>query len=298
MKRLLVNTFLTVLTFTLLLANAAGAQKKLDTEKENLLGPVRSIRSQMTDYIDGKLGGKTRTKQLDIVTYDANGNEVERTIYNDYGFLVGKETHCHDANGNLIESVLADPKGVVMERRVYSYEFGKLTQIVSYGGKGNAELKQVNSFGETGQLSEETYYNPKKPAGKTVYNYDKKGNVSQVAFYLANGSKATAPIGPCLGAHRVTYSYNEKNMPAMVVAYESDGQLKKSWQYTYNHKGQIAKDRQESAWSRTTFVYSYEYDSHGNWTKRIANVNEKSKLTSRKPSEWRTIISREIVYVH
>jgi len=286
----------TVVTLTLLLFNLAGTQKKPDREKENLLGAVRSVRSQMADYIDGKLQEKGRTKQLDIVTYDAKGNEVERTIYDDYGFLIGKEVHTHDANGNLIESVLSDPKGVVMERRVYAYDNGKVTEVVSYGEKHNVGLKQVNSYGEHGRLREEIYYDSKKAIGKTVYKYDEKGNISEVAFYLANDSKAVAPIGPCLGAHRVTYAYDEKGKPIKVVAYEPNGELKKSWRYSYNLKGQIAEDIRESAWSRTTFVYTYEYDSHGNWIKQIAIVNDQSKLSQMEPHERKTIISREIAY--
>ena len=286
----------TVLTLTLLLSNSAGAQKKPDRGKENLLGAVRSVRSQMTDFIDEKLQEKGRTKQLDVVTYDTKGNEVERTIYNDYGFLVGKEVRTHDAKSNLIESILSDPKGAVMERRVYTYDNDKLTQIVSSDGKGNVGLKQANSYGDSGRLREETYYDPKKAVGKPVYKYDGKGNISEVAFYLANGSKAVAPIGPCLGAHKVTYSYDEKGRPIKVVAYEADGELKKSWQYSYNLKGQVAEDIRESAWSRTKFVYTYEYDSHGNWIKQIATVNDQSKLSQMEPHERKTIISREIAY--
>lgn len=286
----------TALTLTLLLSNSAGAQKKPDREKENLLGAVRSVRSQMTDFIDEKLQEKGRTKQLDVVTYDTKGNEAERTIYNDYGFLVGKEVRTHDAKGNLIESILSDPKGAVMERRVYTYDNDKLTQIVSSDGKGNVGLKQANSYGENGRLREETYYDPKKAVGKTVYKYDEKGSISEVAFYLANDTKAVAPIGPCLGAHRVTYSYDEKGRPIKVVAYEPDGELKKSWQYSYNLKGQVAEDIRESAWSRTRFVYTYEYDSHGNWIKQIATVNDQSKLSQMEPHERKTIISREIAY--
>lgn len=285
-----------VLTLSLLLFNLAGAQKKLDRENENLLGAVRSVRSQQTDYLDGNLHKQGRTRQLDMVIYDAKGNEAERTIYDDYGFLVGNEVHTHDANGNLIESILSDDKGVVMERRVYTYDKGKLTQIIIYDGKGNAGLKQVNSYNEDDQLREETYYDPNKAAGKTVYKYDERGNISEVAFYLASGSKAVAPIGPCLDAHRVTYSYDEKGRPLKVVAYKTNGELKRSWQYSYNPKGQIAEDIREDVWSRTTFVYAYEYDSHGNWIKQIATVNDQSKLSQMGPDEWKTMITREIAY--
>ena len=172
----------TALSLTLLLFTPAGAQKKSDREEENLLGAVRSVSSQTTDFVDGKLQEKGRPRRLDVVTYDPKGNETERTIYDDYGFLVGKEVHTHDAHGNLMESVLSDPKGAVIGRRTYAYDNGKLTQVVSYDGKGNVGLKQVDSYGENGRLREETHYDPKKAVGKTIYKHDEKGNVSEAAF--------------------------------------------------------------------------------------------------------------------
>jgi hypothetical protein len=285
-----------VLTLTLLLSNSVGAQKNTDREKENLLGAVRSVRSQMMDYIGGKLQEKGRAKQLDTVTYDTSGNEVERVIYDGYGFLVGKEIHTLDAKGNRTESILSDPKGVVMERRVYTYENSTLIQILSYDGKGNIGLKQVNSYDANGRLREQTYYDPNKAAGKTIYKYDGKGKVSEAAFFRADDSKAVAPIGPCLGAHRVTYFYDEADRPIKVVAYEPDGKVKKSWQYSYNPKGQVVEDKREDVWSQVRFVYTYEYDSQGNWIKQIATVNHQSKLSPTEPYERKTVIIREITY--
>ncbi len=284
------------LTITLLLFTSANAQKKTDREKAHLFGAVRTVRSEMVNYLGGKLQEKGQAKQLDTVTYDINGSEVERTIYSDYGFLIGKEIRTFDAKGNLIESVLSDDKGAVMERRVYTYDTGKLAQIISYDVKGNVGLKQVNSYDANKRLKEETYFNPKIAVGKTVYKYNEKGEISEVAFYLADGSKAIAPIGPCLGAHKVIYNYDGNNKPSKVVAYEPDGEVKKSWQYTYNSKGLLVEDIRESTWSSLKFVYTYEYDSQGNWVKQISNAISKSKLSQIEPFERKTVISREITY--
>ena len=97
---------LRALTLVLLLINPAVAQKA-DREKEGLLGAVHSVRSQ-TAYLDETSKEKERTKQLDTVTYDTNGNESVRIIYDDYGFLVGTEVHTHDPKDNLTESILSD----------------------------------------------------------------------------------------------------------------------------------------------------------------------------------------------
>lgn len=268
---------LSILTITFLLFISANAQQKTDREKANLLGKVKIIRSEMVSYLGGKLQENGQTKKLDAVTYDVNGNEAERIIYDDYGFLVGKEVRTFDAKSNLAESILSDEKGVVIERRVYTFEDSKLVQTISYDAKGNVVLKQVYSYDANKRLKEETYFNSKIAVGKTVYKYNEKGDVSEVAFYLADGSKAVAPIGPCLGAHKIIYIYGNNNKPSKVVAYEPDGEVKKSWQYSYNSKGLLVEDTRESAWSNLKFVYAYEYDSQGNWIKQppvlLANQN-------------------------
>ena len=286
---------LRVLTLVLLLINLAVAQNA-DREKEGLLGAVHSVRSQTADYLDDNSKEKGRTKQLDTVTYDPNGNESERIIYDDYGFLVGKEVHTHDAKNNLIESILSDPKGVVMERTTYTHDNGKLVQIITYDGKGRAVLRQVNSHDAQGRIRDETYYDPKNAIGKTTYEYNEKGNISEVGFYLASGSKAVAPIGPCLGAHKVIYSYDGKGKPNKVVAYEPGGEMKKSWTYIYNPKGQVAEDIRESVWSSTKFIFTYEYDSKGNWIKRTATVSDQTKLSDTGAHQRKTVTSREITY--
>jgi len=65
--------------------------------------------------------------------------------------------------------------------------------------------------------------------------------------------------------------------------------MKKSWTYIYNPKGQVAEDVRESVWSSTRFIYTYEYDSKGNWIKRIATVTDQSKLSDTGAHERKTV---------
>jgi hypothetical protein len=285
-----------VLTLPLLLFALAAAQKGPDRDEEGLLGAVRSVRSQMTEYGAGEPHGRGRSRAMDSVTYDAKGNEVERTIYDDYGYLVGKEVRTHGADGNPIESVMSDPEGAVMERQVYAYSDGKLARIVHYDGQGDVGLSEVSSYGDEGRLREVTYYEGKEAVGKTGYGYDGKGRVAETAFYLKDGSRAVAPIGPCLGAHRMTFAYDDKDRPARVLAYDPDGNLVKTQLYSYNGRGQIAEDLREDAWSHTAFIYAYEYDSRGNWIKQISTVTDRPKAGRAMTGERKIIISRELVY--
>jgi hypothetical protein len=291
-----------------LLSSSLGAARQPDREEADLLGAVRSVQSRMTDYADGAAQDEASVRQLGSVAYDSKGNEVERTVYDDYGFLVGKEARTFDAGGNLVESVLSDPKGKVLERQVYAYADGRLAQIVYHDGGGKAGLREIHSYAAAGRLGDVTYFEGKEAVGRTAYGYDDEGRVAEVAFYLADGSRAVAPIGPCLGAHRMTTSYDEMGRPVEVVAYEPDGDKKKTWLYAYNSKGQLADDRREDASSITIFAYTYEYDSRGNWTRQIAIMTGQRKPSPQmavvehlmeapeEPYERRTIISREIAY--
>lgn len=294
MRFISIKKICVIITLLLLFFDLVNAQKT-DKEKAGLLGAVKTISSKITTYLDGNLLSTGQTKQQDSVTYDKIGNEIERVVYDDYGFLVGKEVRTF-SSANLIGTVLSDTKNVLMEKQTYSYENTRLAQILSLDDKGNVYLKQLHTYDIKGRLSEETYYVNDKAAGKTVYQYDAKGNISEVAFYLADSSKAIAPIGPCLGAHKITYSYNENSQTTGVTAYETDGKIRQSWQYTYNAKRNLAEDIRESVYSRRKFVYTYEYDPNGNWIKQTAAITDLQKSGESKPSERKTVLTREITY--
>lgn len=279
-----------------LLFNSANAQKKPDKDNENLLGPVKSVQSELLDFDPQDPGRIIRTKQRDIVTYDTKGNEIERTIYDTYGFFAAKQRYSYDANGNLTDSAMYDEKGVIMERQAYTYTNGNLTQIAGTDAAGAASYKEVHSYDDKGRIRESTHSIQNKTFGKTVYKYDQKGNLSEVAFYTPEGTKADAPIGPCSGAHRITYTYDTTNKPVQIVSFETDGKQQRSWNYTYDSKGQLAKDVRDSEFSRTTYTYTYEYDPHGNWTKQFGTAQTQPKTFDDKPHERKTVISRKITY--
>ena len=282
------------LTFTFLLFFSAVAQEKSDREKANLLGPVRSVRLQTTGYRDETLKQSLGVADSATVTYDEKGNEVECITV--LAGLFGKEVRKYDAKGNLIECVVSNDSGV-HERKVYAYENGKLVRIVGYDADGKLEWKQFNSYGKDGLLLEEKYLIGEKAYGKTIFKYDKIGNLSELAFYAPNGAKALALIGPCRGAHRVTYAYNEQRQPLKVSHYETNGEVSWSWQYSYDSKGLITAESIGYYSSKQTSVYVYEYDSRGNWIKKTTTQAPGPKRPPDiPPPSTASVTSREITY--
>jgi YD repeat-containing protein len=282
-----------ILLFAASLFNSANAQKKSDRETAGLLGAVKSVSSKQTSYSSVTAKEEGQTKQQDTVTYDKAGNEIERIVYDDYGFLIGKETRTFNAINNLLETILADPQGATMEKQVFSYTNNKLTQIVTSDDKGATTMRQVNTYDAKNQLTEETYYLTDKPFGKTTLKYDARGNLAEVFFNLADGTKTVAPVGPALGAHREVYTYNAKDQLTAIVSYLPDGKVQRDWKYVYNAKGSISEDLRTTPLSRKKLVYTYEYDTAGNWIKQTGILSD---LSNTKSPDRKIIVTREITY--
>jgi hypothetical protein len=274
---------------------ASAAAQKTDRENAGLLGAVKSVSSKQTSYSGVNSKEEGQTKQRDTVTYNKIGNEIERVVYDDYGVLVGKEIRTFNAANNLIESVLSDPQNALMEKQVFSYASSRLVQIVTTDDRGVVNLKQVNTYDSKNQLAAETYSVADRAFGKTIFKYDARGNLSEVAFFLADGTKAVAPVGPCLGAHREVYAYNEKDQLTGIKSYLPDGKIQRDWQYVYNAKGSISEDIRSTPPSRRKFVYTYEYDTKDNWIKQTGIFSDLT-ANATNPPERKVVVTREITY--
>jgi hypothetical protein len=275
----------------------AAAQTNIDRETAGLFGPVRSVKTKELDSL-GKL-----KQNGDLVTYDQAGHEISREMVSDYGEAMGKVSQTFDAQGILTESAWADPKGKVISRDVFTYKDGKIIQQLTYNGAGALVEKTVKRYDAGRRLDADIYHTPDgRAVARSVYKY-KEGNVPvEVAFFRADGRKATAPVGPCLGAHRITYTYDTKGRVAAKEVFEGDGTLKKSYQYKYDDKGNFMEYVVRDIWgTTTTFVYEYLFDPRGNWIKQTSTGTSKdsgkfSTSVKSEPYVRTKVTTREITY--
>ncbi len=273
------NKLAIIFILTILVSVSAAAQKKTDRDQAFLSGPVKTVRSSSVKFSGEKPTGSGRRKEEDTVTYDRTGNEIERIMISDYGFPIGKQTQSYNSQGSLSETVFVDEKGLLQEKTVYVYEHGKLAQILSYDAKRSLREKTVRIYDPKGKFTDEVYYDPTTARAKTVFVYDGKDNAVEMSFFLIDGRKATAPLGPCFGGHRVVYTYNDKGQAITKTVYDTNGTIKKSWQYVYNEKGLYAEYTQKSSGSTIRYVFGYEYDAKGNWIKEtITSESDMSEM--------------------
>ena len=263
--------FALIFLLTTLPAITVG-QRTSDRDEANLVGPVKTV-AERTGFTP------TDTDETgDRVKYDPRGNEIERVMVSDFGEVMGKRLQTFDDSGVLDKTLYLDAKGKLREETRYKYADGRLAEILRYDSNGVLREKTSRSYDRAGLLVEETYFDPSVARAKTVFRND-NGNAVEVAFFLKNGEKAIAPVGPCLGAHRVTLRYDAKGRVIAKAVFEPDGSEKKSWTYEYNDKGDLSTVLLKSGSTKSVTTYSYEHDPVGNWIKRkLVNEGEDGML--------------------
>ena len=285
-------------------AHGTTAQvRQTDRDKANLFGPVRSVTSTSTEFTGDKIEGKGFSrKPPESVSYDEAGNELEEQMVSDFGEQMGKTLNKFDTDHRLLESRWLDPNGKVVRKDVFTYTDGRLKEITTFDDNNVLREKTVHVYDEKARLIEEVYYDPAKPVAQTVYKYIQRGTQpAETAFFLIDGRRATAPVGPCLGAHRITSSFDEKGRVLTQDVFEDTGALKKEYRWTYDDRSNVTTYTSKSPSSTVTFVYSYEFDAKGNWIKQIARGTSKENGLDvfGKPAApyIRTVVTtRKIVY--
>ena len=112
---------------------------------------------------------------------------------------------------------------------------------------------------------------------------DSNGNVIEMLLIDNDGSEG----------NRIVWKYDEKGNSIERWLYTSDGKLNSRSTSSFNDKGYEDKAVAEDPNSSKTYIsYSYEYDSQGNWIKRVESVltatNDKQSYVP-KYVQYRTI---------
>jgi len=244
---------ISAIILTLLISLSALAQKQqTDREADGLKGAVKTVVTE-----EAKLGDDTgrlveyERKPESEVAYDADGNHVSRKAY--------------DYTGALFELV--------------SYRRVKGDKVAIYGDvenkNGIVEMSVPANQPKRRSDSQYTY--------KFKYKYDKDGNVSEEAWYRNDGSLW------------LKYVYKVKGTRKEELVYSEDGSLNQKYAYNLNDKGDkvemlVYDTEKNSVGSKETYKY-VEFDSKGNWTKRITSEGEKESNFSLRPLKvtYRTI---------
>lgn len=299
--------FLATLTIAFA-AEANLAQLQLVREKPAAPGTVRTIRAEKrqlstnasyqtdvlvaTTILDHKNrllevaeylpGGNPDTKLA--LTYDQNGNEIERTYYL-HDEVSGRSILRYDARNRKIEELSLFRNGKVRSKLTYKYD-GRGNQV-GFELKPNGET--VKRFAATldrrgNELERVEYKDDGTREGRYVNRYDNAGNrVSEIHYYTKAGK---------ISSSRETFVY-DRNRQVIESSLYFDGVLESKKAYKRDARGNQLEKIETDSKQRIVVKesWSYEFDPEGN-PARIS-VSEYNAKTPGKPlqreSEFRLI---------
>jgi hypothetical protein len=263
---------------------------------------VRSIRTARTGVFDNN-GEVTESDPIVIAyVFDPNGKVKEELVdaSPDYSNYKAKRVFIYDRTDTLRERVSYDPQDKVVERSPIIYdEKGRLSQT-SYWAFINLDAGEpwlfttkysYSSAGRTVELVVATR-DGRKVSMRDVTTCDLAGNPRSTEHFVADKLNS-----------RMTYEYDSQGRLASWVERPSDGGGETRENYSYDPAGNLIEKAQYKDESTPTVyreVYSYEFDSHGNWTKQaessemyIIESGKKKILSSLSP---RGLVRRTITY--
>lgn len=250
-----------------ILAGCYTQQKENDLAIANLKGNVKSVKELSFKAKDefGRIikGDRARASdfQKDVfILYNKSGNRIEDNRYNRddslherYTFIYDDKDRLieenwfaridrrflfkYDENNYLVERNWFDPDGSLKRKTIYHYnEKGNLTEESAFNSDGSLNSKYTFEYDLNGNRIKERWYDhTAKPIGIIENKYDRKGNLTEIINYSATGELIRTE----------KYTYDRKGNP-----------LEEAW---YNREGKQIRFH----------TYTYQYDSRGNWTKRI-----------------------------
>lgn len=207
--------------------------EETDRRKAGLYGAVHSV----STVSFSREGHSWREGQHIVTTYDESGRELETGYYNTSeagGSLYEKTVHKYDEQGRRIETSSYDDTGAFLRRISYVYDAqGRLVETV-----GAYDVMYI--YDSKGRLYKEI-----SERLTLVHSYDVRGRRKETAAY--------DPHDPGLGIDRT------------VTLYDADGNVTANITYYRRKEGLPEKGKIPPP---VKSVYSYEYDSYGNWVKQ------------------------------
>jgi len=142
-------------------------------------------------------------------------------------------------------------------------------------------------YDSNGLLIEETVLRGGRPFLKTAFSYEpgKRTVVARTTTYVDDR---------VLGPDKTVLVYNEKGHWIKRTIYRSDGSVNASAEFLYDERGNLARENRygDDGQFHYADVYTYKYDSRGNWYERH-EMNYESE--TKKTPDW-MVVYRVISY--
>jgi hypothetical protein len=283
-----------LLILVVVILSLAAQVRSQVPKRYDVVGPAKSLRQETAKLTT--LNGETVEGPrvlIETATYDSHGHATERVVNNPDGTLKWKAKwiarSIYDSEDRETERVSYNDQGEVASRTVWVYDTnGNLNKSITYGAAG--EIRFYDSFkydDNRRKIRADYLYGDGSPRGYDVFAYDTLGHLTEIIH--SEG----------ILQHRDSYKYDDQGNQTEWSAYDQNGirGLKVSWGYTDDSKSIptefVQYDSRDKVVSKE--VYTYEFDSRGNWIKSKTRREVFSGLTPIVETEitYRTITYRQ-----
>lgn len=297
-----------------LLLVTANAQSRSDRDRDHLLGPVLTVKTEAAEFItrDGK---SVEGPRLPVLTleYDARGNRIKKVEFNHDGsvsqtfvytydtegrntgyedYMSGLDTprkHVYvlDANGRKIEYNIIQPNGKPADEK-YQYKYNpsgyKIADELYH--KTSIISRNENTYDDQGRLTAQVFYNPDGTISARIQN----------TFSTDGKSLDRIRYDDDLLTYKVHYTYDAKGRLVETETtgsfvdeeFNSEGHAAGKVVYVYKGKNQPREAityNPDGSFRERVII---DYDSQGNWTRRTRRVKSSNKELPQQ-IEYRTI---------
>ena len=240
--------------------------------------------------------------------YDGTGRLSEEIHFNRDGSPAGKKQYVYDSAGRKAEELSYDVNGELFSRLQYDGQ-QNLTRMDSFRPDGSLIEKQsiVHSYHREGNILVDSYSTANLGLVKDLYAYNEAGQLMKKSVggyetsYDANGRATEEKLGDI----QTTHSYDEQGRLTETLVHDSSavepvfGRSMRSV-FKYDSRGNELERTVYRGDGSVLMHYdwTYEYDSHGNWTKRIEEEKVFNAREDFKPSTLQILsaVYRTIFY--
>jgi len=219
---------------------------------------------------DGFMGPvrAVRIEQSQLINRSGEWVEAPRVL---------SQTVAYDSRGRLTERVFYTRDQGIWSRIIYDSDSAGIRSDIVYRAHAG-QSTQANGSDQLERLTEFTRL-------RRTFKYDSGGDRTEEADYSKEGNLSK----------RTVYKYEANGNVKEIIEYAPNGALQTRHTNKYDEKGRIVEQRRDDSPGATARQesYAYEFDSTGNWTKRIATtvypVPEGKRANQTKEVVYRTI---------
>jgi TonB family protein len=243
---------------------------------------IKSVRTERADFQNGVEGARRLVSEA---TYDADGDIVESTVYDEKGTLYAKYVARYGADGGLLEETYTEAKGEVgAHYLVHADLTAKRLEVVNTKPQGGNAAKVVSTLDDAGDVIEETTFDKTdKPVRRVTIKRNAQGQRLEALHYDAKNQLSSREVNN-YSAGRLSES----------LTYDGAGNVVERHLYRYDAKGNVVEETFYNVGGASQWRYAYVYDAQGNWvTKSMTRLVKKNEQLVHEPSE---ILFRTITY--